>query len=112
MKVKLINVAEYEIKDGKVSEIPFESFVNLCGGVGANKVSENLPNVRLFKTMGEFISLSADEIDNIDQSESIKVLPNGQFLVFLKGNGNKEKTSKSTKSNATANTEEDKGEKA
>ena len=34
MKVKLINVAEYELKDGKTTEMPFETFVNLCGNVG------------------------------------------------------------------------------
>ena len=28
MKVKLINVAEYNIKEDKVSEVPFETFVN------------------------------------------------------------------------------------
>ena len=42
MKVKLINVAEYNIKEDKVSEVPFETFVNLCGGVGTGK-TEDLP---------------------------------------------------------------------
>lgn len=108
MKVKLINVAEYNIKDDKVSEIPFESFVNLCGGVGTGKV-DNLPKVRLFKTMGEFISLSTDEMAEIDQKENIRLLNNGQFLVFLKGNtkaDNKEKNNTISENNATANTEE------
>ena len=31
MKVQLINVAEYDIKDGKTTDIPFGTFVNLCG---------------------------------------------------------------------------------
>jgi hypothetical protein len=107
MKVKLINVADYEIKEGKVSEVPFKTFVNLCGGVGTMKDggTEVLPKVRLFKTMGEFINLSTTEMEEIDQNESIRLLQNGQFLVFLKGWNKKEKNT-ATETNATANTEE------
>lgn len=104
MKVKLINVAEYNIKEDKVSEVPFETFVNLCGGVGTGK-TEDLPKVRLFKTMGEFINLSTTELEEIDQNESIRLLQNGQFLVFLKG-WNKKEDITTTETNATANTEE------
>ena len=104
MKVKLINVAEYNIKDDKVSEVPFETFVNLCGGVGIGKV-DDLPKVRLFKTMGEFINLSTTEMEEIDQNESIRLLQNGQFLVFLKG-WNKKEDITTTETNVTANTEE------
>jgi len=106
MKVKLINVAEYELKDGKTSELPFTTFVNLCGGVGTG-ISETLPKVRLFKTMGEFISLSSDEMEEIDQNETVRVLSNGQFLVFLKGkSGNKKEKTESVKGNATTDTKE------
>ena len=104
MKVKLINIAEYNIKEDKVSEVPFETFVNLCGGVGTGK-TEDLPKVRLFKTMGEFINLSTTEMEEIDQNESIRLLQNGQFLVFLKG-WNKKEDITTTETNATANTEE------
>ena len=104
MKVKLINVAEYNIKEDKVSEVPFETFVNLCGGVGTGK-TEDLPKVRLFKTMGEFINLSTTDMEEIDQNESIRLLQNGQFLVFLKG-WNKKEDITTTETNATANTEE------
>ena len=104
MKVKLINVAEYNIKQDKVTEVPFETFVNLCGGVGTGK-TEDLPKVRLFKTMGEFINLSTTEMEEIDQNESIRLLQNGQFLVFLKG-WNKKEDITTTETNATANTEE------
>lgn len=104
MKVKLINVAEYNIKEDKVSEVPFDTFVNLCGGVGTGK-TEDLPKVRLFKTMGEFINLSTTEMEEIDQNESIRLLQNGQFLVFLKG-WNKKEIITTTETNATANTEE------
>lgn len=107
MKVKLINVADYEIKEGKVSEVPFKTFVNLCGGVGTMEDggTEDLPKVRLFKTMGEFINLSTTEMEEIDQNESIRLLQNGQFLVFLKG-WNKKENITATETNATANTEE------
>lgn len=104
MKVKLINVAEYNIKEDKVSEVPFDTFVNLCGGVGTGK-TEDLPKVRLFKTMGEFINLSTTEMEKIDQNENIRLLQNGQFLVFLKG-WNKKENITTTETNATANTEE------
>lgn len=104
MKVKLINVAEYNIKEDKVSEVPFGTFVNLCGGVGTGK-TEDLPKVRLFKTMGEFINLSTTEMEEIDQNENIRLLQNGQFLVFLKG-WNKKEDITTTETNATANTEE------
>ena len=36
MKVKIVNVADYEIKEEKVTNIPFNTFVNLCGSVGNN----------------------------------------------------------------------------
>lgn len=104
MKVKLINVAEYNIKEDKVSEVPFDTFVKLCGGVGTGK-TEDLPKVRLFKTMGEFINLSTTEMEEIDQNENIRLLQNGQFLVFLKG-WNKKENITTTETNATANTEE------
>ena len=103
MKVKLINVAEYNIKEDKINKIPFDTFVNLCGGVGTDK-AEDLPKVRLFKTMGEFINLSTTEMEEIDQNESIRLLQNGQFLVFLKG-WNKKEDNATTETNATTNTE-------
>ena len=105
MKVRLINVAEYDLKDGKSSLIPFNTFVNLCGGVGSG-LSDDLRKVRLFKTMGEFISLSKDEMMEIDQEENVRVLPNGQFLIFLKTKSNQEKNNTEFKEDATTDTEE------
>jgi hypothetical protein len=110
MKVKLINVAEYEIKEGKTTEIPFESFVKLCGGVGVGKDDKQLPKLRLFKTMSEFMSLTPEEMLEIDQEKPIELLSNGQFLVFLKGLEDMQKSNAKSKSDATADTEEDKGE--
>ena len=104
MKVQLINVAEYEIKDGKTTEIPFTTFVNLCGSVGSD-TDPVLPRVRLFKSIEEFKNLSNDELESLEQEENVKVLSNGQFLVFLKG-WNKKEDITTTETNATANTEE------
>lgn len=109
MKVKLINVAEYELKEGNATEIPFKTFVNLCGNVGASQ-DLSLPIVRLFKSMDEFRNLTTEEMYDIEQTESIRVLPNGQFLVFLKKTTvNKEEGIKSTLDNATTDTKENKG---
>ena len=102
MKVKLINVADYEIKEGKTSDIPFSTFVNLCGECGVTGAAQ-LPRVRLFKSVDEFKNLTAEEMDTLKQDEDVKILPNGQFLVFLRGK-DKEKEIKPTEDNATADT--------
>lgn len=104
MKVKLINVAEYEIKDGKADEIPFNTFSNLCGNnekIGGKK----LPTVRLFKSVDEFKNLTEDERQMFDVSENVRILPNGQFLVFLRDENNK-KIATTTETDATADTKE------
>lgn len=71
-----------------MSEIPYESFVNLCGGIGEKKDEKqdnlSLVSVRLFKTIDEFSKLSAEELNDIDTSQNIRVMKNGNFLVFLK----------------------------
>lgn len=107
MKVKIVNVADYEIKEEKVTNIPFNTFVNLCGSVG-NNICDNVSTVRLFKSMEDFKNLSYEEMNEINQEENIKLLPNGQFLVFLKSKSikNKEKNNTTVKNDATANTEE------
>ena len=104
MKVKLINVAEYEIKDGKADEIPFNTFSNLCGN--NEKIGEKkLPTVRLFKSVDEFKNLTEDERRMFDVSENVRILPNGQFLVFLRDENN-EKIATTTSTDATADTKE------
>ena len=109
MKVRLINVAEYDLKEGKASEIPFGTFVNLCGGIDTG-LSEGLPKMRLFKTMAEFISLSYDEVEEIDKTEPVRVLSNGQFLVTFKTKSNKKENNTQSKNNATTDTKEDTAE--
>ena len=103
MKVRLLNVADYEIKEDKVTDVPFQTFVNLCGNVGYN--GETKETVRLFKSMEDFKNISYEEMEEINQEANVKILPNGQFLVFLKG-WNKKEDITTTETNATANTEE------
>lgn len=104
MKVKLINVAEYDLKEGKADEIPFNTFSNLCGN--NEKIGEKkLPTVRLFKSVDEFKNLTEDERRMFDVSENVRILPNGQFLVFLRDENN-EKIATTTSTDATADTKE------
>lgn len=106
MKVKLINVAEYDLKDDKVTNIPFTTFVNLCGNTIAEK-TESLPKVRLFKSMDEFRNLTHEELSELDINKEVKVLANGQFFVFLE---DKKETKTAKLQNAAANTEKNQGE--
>lgn len=108
MKVKLINVAEYDLKEGKTSDMPFETFKNLCGGINCSNSTGKLPKVRLFKTMSEFINLSAEDMEEIDKDKDIKILTNGQFLVFLK-DVNEEEDNTEVKKDAPTDTKENKG---
>ena len=103
MKVKLINVATYDLKEGKADEIPFNTFSNLCGD--NEKIGEKLPTVRLFKSVEEFKNLTEDERRMLDVSENVRILPNGQFLVFLRDENN-EKIATTTETDATADTKE------
>ena len=56
------------------------------------------------------MSLTPEEMLEIDQEKPIELLSNGQFLVFLKGLEDMQKSNAKSKSDATADTEEDKGE--
>lgn len=104
MKVKLINVAEYDLREGKADEIPFNTFSNLCGN--NEKIGEKkIPTVRLFKSVEEFKNLTEDERRMFDVSENVRILPNGQFLVFLRDENNK-KIATTTETDATADTKE------
>ena len=95
MKVRLLNVADYEIKEDKVTDVPFKTFVNLCGKIGCNgETGEIEETVRLFKSMEDFKEISYEEMEEINQEANVKILPNGQFLVFLntKSPNHKEKS--------------------
>lgn len=104
MKVKLINVAEYDLREGKADEIPFNTFSNLCGN-NEKTGEKKLPTVRLFKSVDEFKNLTEDERRMFDVSENVRILPNGQFLVFLRDENNK-KIATTTETDATADTKE------
>ena len=107
MKVRLVNVADYEIKEDKVTDVPFKTFVNLCGNGNVSYNGETKETVRLFKSMEDFKNISYEEMEEINQEESIKILPNGQFLVFLntKSPNHKEKSNTTVKNDVTTNTE-------
>ena len=77
---------------------------NLCGN--NEKIGEKkLPTVRLFKSIDEFKNLTEDERRMLDVSENVRILPNGQFLVFLRDENN-EKIATTTSTDATADTKE------
>ena len=89
MKVKLINVADYELNEEKASKIPFETFTKMCATESGTdkKLKESdikaLPNVRLFKTIDDF----RDEcriVNDFDETHDILILSNGNILVTLK----------------------------
>lgn len=84
MKVKLINVADYDIKEGKNSQIPFETFKNLSGYQPTVNDVSSLRRARLFKSVDEFKKLSTSEISEFDTNENVNILSNGQFIVLLK----------------------------
>ena len=83
MKIKLINVAEYDLKDEKTSKVTFNSFVNLCGEVGTNEKGD-LKRARLFKNIEAFKNCSTDDMQEMNQEEDVRILENGQFIIFLK----------------------------
>lgn len=100
MFVRLINSAHYEIKENKGTTMPFETLFNMCGGTLGDVASkEEIECVRLFKTIDELRSCSSEEIEELDREKDVRIMPNGQILVFLKNKNN----------NATTATKEDKG---
>lgn len=114
MLVRLINVADYEFKENKCTEMPLETLCNLCG-VEHSKDSHNYPSVRLFKGIDDFKKVTEEEMEDFDINEKVRVMNNGNIFVFLKGKNNqgeenKETTTTTSKENATTNTKENKGE--
>ncbi len=88
MKVKLINVADYELNEEKVSKIPFETFTKMCPATPSDKKLKEddiktLPNVRLFKTIDDFRD-ACQTANDFDETHDILILSNGNILVTLK----------------------------
>ena len=89
MKVNLIKEAYYEINEKKSSNLPFMTFMKMCGTTldGSEEKDINLvspPNVRIFSKIDDFRSLSKSELDKFDTTKDVIVLPTGDFCVFLK----------------------------
>lgn len=96
MKIKLINVAEYDLKDDKVTSVDFSTMKNLCGYDPEHKTSAPLPKARLFKTAQAFKeALEEEKETEFDQTLPVKILQNGQMIVFL--NNDIETSGKKTK---------------
>lgn len=84
MTINLINVAKYELNDEKSSSIPLSVFRKLTGYSGETDNGEKCPKGRLFKTQADFLDLSVEEMSEFDESKDVRILNNGQFIVFLK----------------------------
>lgn len=102
MKVKLIKVADYDLDESKTVKMDYDVFRKMVGGMEG----EGMPcrSMRVFSNIEEF--KSCDERD-LDTSESVHVLKNGNICVFLK----EYKVQKIVDSNVVAaDTKKDKGE--
>ena len=129
MKVNLIKEAYYEINEKKSSNLPFMTFMKMCGTTldGIEEKNANLvspPNVRIFSKIDDFRSLSKSELDKFDTTKDVIVLPTGDFCVFLKPTQTEilsntitsfatiPATDKQQLKNVTTNTKEDPEDKA
>ena len=100
MKVLLVNEAEYELNEGKMTKMPFEMF-NLMRDRRNITKSDNIQRVRVFKSMEEFNSTVTDkDINTFDETKDVLVSKGGNIFLFLKD----------TTYNATANPEENQAE--
>lgn len=101
MKVLLLNEAEYEFNESKMQNIPFEAFNLLRDKSAAIGMSTPHSKLRVFKNMGEFNRIVTDEDINLfDTDKGVFLSPTGNIFIFLK----EENT------DATTNSEENKGE--
>lgn len=99
MKVLLVNEAEYELNEGKMTKMPFEMF-NLMRDRRNITKSDNIQRVRVFKSMEEFNSTVTDkDINTFDETKDVLVSKGGNIFLFLKDTNN-----------ATANPEENQAE--
>ena len=99
MKVLLVNEAEYELNEGKMTKMPFEMF-NLMRDRRNITKSDNMQRVRVFKSMEEFNSTVTDkDINMFDETKDVLVSKGGNIFLFLKDTNN-----------ATANPEENQAE--
>lgn len=98
MKVNLIKEAYYDINEKKSSKLPFNTFMKMCGtSLEGNQQSNEKsatevtpPNVRIFSKIDDFRLLSKKEIDKLDTTQDVIVLPSGDFCIFLKSSDENE----------------------
>lgn len=84
MKVLLVNEAEYELNESKMTKMSFEMF-NLMRDRRNITKSDDLRRVRVFKTMEEFNSTVTDkDISTFDETNDVLVSKNGNIFLFLK----------------------------
>lgn len=106
MKVNLIKEAEYNLNEDKCSKIPFDTFVKMSGIDTSLSKGNAYKKVRFFKDINEF--KNAENISLYDSTKDVFVLPDGQFLIFLKDETNVTTLiSKSLKDNGTTDTKGD-----
>lgn len=84
MTINLINVAKYELNEEKSSSIPLSVFRKLTGYNGETDNGEKCPKARLFKTQSDFLDLTVEEMSEFDETKEVRILNNGQFIVFFK----------------------------
>ena len=84
MKVLLVNEAEYELNESKMTNMPFEMF-NLMRDKRNITKSDDLRRVRVFKSMEEFNSTVTDkDINTFDETKDVLVSKGGNIFLFLK----------------------------
>ena len=107
MRVLLVNEAEYELNEGKMTKMPFEMF-NLMRDRRNITKSDDLRRVRVFKSMEEFNSTVTDkDINTFDETKEVLVSKGGNIFLFLKDTTY---NSESGTDNVTANPEENQAE--
>ena len=98
MKVRLIKYADYEFDTEKLTSLPSEVFRTLVGTPIDGDWAEK-PDVVVFDNKDKYLQLA--DTEEIDMDKNFFVSSKGQIFCYLKKG-----------CNATADTEEDKGEES
>lgn len=109
MKVKLVKVADYELDESKTTKIKYDIFEKMVGETKCD-VTEDCRKMRVFASLDEFKSCNKNKIDT---TQDVHILKNGNVCVFLKDASAfyvSKKDFSQFIGDATADTEENKGE--
>ena len=107
MKVLLVNEAEYELNEGKMTKMPFEMF-NLMRDRRNITKSDDFRRVRVFKSMEEFNSTVTDkDISTFDETKDVLVSKGGNIFLYIK---EQDYNAEEGAGNAAADTEENQAE--